>query len=90
MSIGSQWLTLCTFIAGVKVVDEPQKTPGFLASGEELSPGPVTGLDRSELLCNQVLLKCKRDQKASDTDIGRGQKKCQVFTAAIFILANIW
>ena len=37
--------------------------PGFLASGgEELNPGPVTRLDRSELLCNKVLLKYKRDR----------------------------
>ena len=37
--------------------------PGFLASrGEELNPGLVTRLDRSELLCNKVLLKYKRDR----------------------------
>ena len=36
-----------------------KKTPGFLASGEELKPGPETRLDRSELLCNKVLLKYK-------------------------------
>ena len=36
------------------------KTPGFLApGGEEFSPGPETRLDRSELLCNKVLLKYK-------------------------------
>ena len=34
---------------------------GFLASrGEEFNLGPVTRLDRSELLCNKVLLKYKR------------------------------
>ena len=33
------------------------KTPRFLASGEEFNPGPETRLDRSELLCNKVLLK---------------------------------
>ena len=33
-------------------------TPGFLApGGEEFNPGPETRLDRSELLCNEVLLK---------------------------------
>ena len=37
------------------------KTPGFLAPGEEFSPGPETRLDRSELLCNKVLLKYKGD-----------------------------
>ena len=37
--------------------------PGFLASGgEEFNLGPVTRLDRSELLCNKVLLKYKRDR----------------------------
>ena len=42
--------------------------------GEEFNPGPETRLDCSELLCNKVLLKHKRD-KASDTDIRRGQKE---------------
>ena len=37
-----------------------EKTLGFLASGgEEFNPGPETRLDRSELLCNKVLLKYK-------------------------------
>ena len=50
---------------------------GFLASGgEEFDPGPVTRLDLSELLCNKVLSKYKRDSKASDIDIKRGQKEC--------------
>ena len=35
-------------------------TPGFLAPrGEEFNPVPETRLDRSELLCNKVLLKYK-------------------------------
>ena len=35
-------------------------TPGFLApGGEEFNPGPEMRLDRSELLCNKVLLKYK-------------------------------
>ena len=39
-----------------------EKTPGFLASGEEeLNPGPEMRLDHSELLCNKVLLKYKGD-----------------------------
>ena len=39
--------------------------PGFLAArGEEFNPGPVIRLDRSELLCNQVLLKYKRDTES--------------------------
>ena len=50
--------------------------PGFLAfRGEEFYPGPVTSLDHSELLCDKVLLKYKRD-KASVIDIRRGQKEC--------------
>ena len=37
-----------------------EKTLGFLASGgEEFNPGPEMRLDRSELLCNKVLLKYK-------------------------------
>ena len=40
-------------------------TPGFLApGGEEFNPGPETRLDRSELLCNKVLLKCKGDRES--------------------------
>ena len=36
--------------------------PGFLASGgEKFNPGPVTKLDLSELLCNKVLLKYKKE-----------------------------
>ena len=38
--------------------------PGFLASGgEEFNTGPVMRLDRSELLCNKVLLMYKRDRE---------------------------
>ena len=41
------------------------KTPGFLApGGEEFNPGPQTRLDRSELLCNRVLLKYKGDRES--------------------------
>ena len=51
-----------------------EKTLGFLASGgEEFNPGPETRFDRSELLCNKVLLKYKWD-KASDIGIRRGRK----------------
>ena len=39
--------------------------PGFLApGGEEFNPGPKTRLDRSELLCNKVLLKYKGDRES--------------------------
>ena len=41
------------------------KTPGFLASGgDEFNLGPETSLDRSELLCNKVLLKYKGDRES--------------------------
>ena len=47
-----------------KVAAEPWKTLGFWASGgEDFNPEPETRLDRSELLCNKVLLKCKRDRE---------------------------
>ena len=40
-------------------------TPGFLApGGEKFNPGPETRLDRSELLCNKVLLKYKGDRES--------------------------
>ena len=39
-------------------------TPGFLAPGGEFNPGPETRLDRSELLCNKVLLKYKGDRES--------------------------
>ena len=42
-----------------------KKTPRFLASrGEEFNLGPETRLDRSELLCNKVLLKYKGDRES--------------------------
>ena len=41
------------------------KTLGFLAPrGEEFNPGPEMRLDRSELLCNKVLLKYKGDRES--------------------------
>ena len=40
------------------------KRPGFLASGGEFNPRPETRLDRSELLCNKVLLKYKRGRES--------------------------
>ena len=52
-----------------------KKMPGFLASGGEFNPGPETRLDRSELLCNRVLLKYKRIENASNIDIRKGQKE---------------
>ena len=41
------------------------KTLGFLApGGEEFNPGPEMRLDRSELLCNKVLLEYKGDRES--------------------------
>ena len=41
------------------------KMPRFLASeGDEFNPGPETRLDRSELLCNKILLKYKGDRES--------------------------
>ena len=41
------------------------KTPGFLASGgDKFNPGPESRLDRSDLLCNKVLLKYKGDRES--------------------------
>ena len=52
------WRSACR--KGWKVVSfELWTTPGFLASGgDEFDPEPVTRLDRSEILCNKVLLTC--------------------------------
>ena len=53
-----------------------EKTPGFLASrGEEFNPGPETRLDRSELLCNKVLLKYKGDRESFWHKHWKGQKE---------------
>ena len=41
------------------------KMPGFLASeGDKFNPGCEMRLDRSELVCNQVLLKYKGDRES--------------------------
>ena len=41
------------------------KMPGFLASrGEEFNLGPEMRLDRSEILCNKVLLKYRGDRES--------------------------
>ena len=47
-----------------KVVAEPRKMLGFLASGgEEFNLGPEIRLDCSELLCNKVFIKVKKERK---------------------------
>ena len=65
MSLAVQWLTLCTFTAGVKGCWWTTRQLGFLASrGEEFNPGPETRVDCSGLLCNRVLFKYKRDRES--------------------------
>ena len=63
------------------------KTPGFLASGgDEFNPGPETRLDRSELLCNKVLLSIKELEKASDIGKEGGRKSTDllVFSCKLY------
>ena len=53
------------FVMVIKDCLNHTNTPGFLASrGEEFNPGPETRLDRSELLCNKVLLKYKGNRES--------------------------
>ena len=53
------------FLPSERLLLNHAKTPGFLApGGEEFNPGPDTRLDRSELLCNKVLLKYKGDRES--------------------------
>ena len=52
-------------LRGERLLLNHEKMPGFLAPrGEEFNPGPETRLDRSELLCNKVLLKYKGDRES--------------------------
>ena len=46
-----------------------------MASRGEFNLGPETRFDHSELLCNRILVKYKRDREASDIDIRSGQKE---------------
>ena len=60
-----------------KVVAEPRKMQGFLASsGEEINPGPETRLDWSEFLCNKVLLKYRRDRESFWHRHQKGDGEC--------------
>ena len=61
----SEGLTLVGFNPIERLLLNHANTPGFLAPrGEEFNPGPETRLDRSELLCNKVLLKYKGDRES--------------------------
>ena len=67
--------------------------PGSLPyGGEEFNPGPETRIHCSELLCNEILLKYKKE-KASDIDIRRGQKECplaSVSNGVIYFLISYY
>ena len=72
------------------------KTLGFLASGgEEFHPGREMSLDRSELLCDKVVLKYTGD-KASDTDITRKDEEYPLATVTKGVIyssgnaKNVW
>ena len=58
-------LKISCFSSTERLLLNHMKTPGFLAPrGEEFNPGPETRLDRSEPLCNKVLLKYKGGRKS--------------------------
>ena len=60
---------------GERLLLNHAKTPGFLApGGEEFNLGPEMRLDRSELLCNKVLLKYKRDRQSFRQTSEEGRK----------------
>ena len=64
-SMGSQSRTRLKRLSSERLLLNHTNTPGFLApGGEEFNPGPETRLDRSELLCNKVLLKYKGDRES--------------------------
>ena len=73
--------------------------PGFLASrGEEFNPGPETRLDRSELLCNKVLLMCKGDRESVWHRHQKGEETVLVLAVELYTLQlvitvnqkNVW
>ena len=59
------------------------KTPGFLAPRGEFNPGQETRLDRSELLCNKVLLKYKGDRESSLQASEGGRKSTPLLALAM-------
>ena len=63
------------------------KMPGFLASrGEKFNLGPETRLDRSELLCNKVLLKYKGDRVMSFWEETDSALLCHFYVFCLRIL----
>ena len=75
-----------------KVVAEPQEMPGFLAyRGEEFNQGPETRLDHSELFCNKVLLKYKRDTESFWYKHQKRDGKCPLtMFSSVQSLSHIW
>ena len=71
-----------------------KKMPGFLASeGEEFNLGPETRLDCSELLCNKVLLKYKRDRESFWHRHWKGDGECplvSVSNGVIYLLISYY
>ena len=58
-------IQLVIIFKGERLLLNHTKTPVFLApGGEEFNPGPEMRPDRSELLCNKVLLKYKGDRES--------------------------
>ena len=65
------------------------KTPGFLASGgDEFNPGPETRVDRSEFLCNQLLLKYKRDGESFSHRHQKGQKSTPLLVFSCMLYSH--
>ena len=65
VNVESLYLLFNVQFHGERLLLNHANTPGFLAAGgEEFNPGPETRLDRSELLCNKVLLKYKGDRES--------------------------
>ena len=58
MTACASWTCVPVYFPSESLLPSREKTLGFLASGEEgFNLGPVMRLDRSELLCNKILLK---------------------------------
>ena len=81
MSVSLHFSHLCVYSTATlthpleRLLLNHEKTPGFLASGEEFSSGPETKLDCSELLCNKVLLKYKGNRESFWHRHQKGEKE---------------
>ena len=95
ISFNSFWhLPIILYVNPWKIVAESQKMPGFLASGGGgVNLGPETRLDRSELLCNKVLLKYKRDRKSFWHRHRKGDGECplaSISNGIIYLLISYY